>query len=221
MKNDIVECIHWDPEVDAVYQESNKKNRWILIGGAIVIVIVAVAVSIALFSSPKEDDPAATGETTTEMGQATDAPEAPTDPAQTQPPAPPAEDPILTQGIAQYNSGSFPEALATLNQAIAMQPQSGLAYTYRGLTNYSSGSYQAAVQDFTQAMIITGESAELVALRGQAHYMLALYPEAIGDLSRAIALDPGNVNAYTYRALSYDATGQTALAAADRARIGA
>jgi len=218
MSKDIVECVHWDPEVDPMAQATRQKNRWILVAGALVVAAVAVGMSLLLFLPEREPGPI---EPPTESGQATQ-PTGQTDPVpgQTQPPAPPVEDPLLAQGRDYYNSQNYPAALNALNQAIAIDPASGAAYTYRGLTQFATGNYQASIQDFTQAMMRMGESAELVTLRGTSFYMQALYPEAIGDLTRAIELNPGNANAYTYRAMAYEATGRMDLAAADRARIG-
>jgi len=214
-KNDIVECVHWDPEVDVPAQAARKKNLWVLLAGVLVVIAVAVGVSLLLFLPKREPGP----ELPTEPGQATQY-EEPTDPGPGQTQPPPAEDPVLARGIELYNSGSYAQAIVALNQALVNQPDSGAAYTYRGLTQFSMGNYQAAIQDFTQAMIRMGESAELRTLRGTSYYMEKLYPEAIGDLTRAVELNPGSVNAYTYRALAYEATGRMDLAAADRARIG-
>jgi len=218
MSKDIVECVHWDPEVDPVAQAARQKNRWILLAGVLVVIAVALGSSLLFFLPRMEPLPAPPP---TESGQAVPGQSEPgSEPGQTQPPAPPAEDPTLARGIEYYNAGNYALALATLNQAVAALPDSGAAYTYRGLTQFSMGSYQASIQDFTQAMIRMGESAELRTLRGTAYYMEKLYPEAIGDLTKGIEINPGNVNAYTYRALAYEATGRMDLAAADRARIG-
>ena len=217
-KDNIVECVHWDPEVDIPAQAARKKNLWVLIAGVLVVVAVGLGVSLALFRPDREP----IAEPPTEYGQATTAAWQ-TDPfpgQQTQPPAAPAEDPVFVQGKVFYENGNYAAALHSLNQAVMNHPDSGAAYTYRGLTQFSLGSYQASIQDFTHAMIRMGESAELRTLRGTAYYMEKLYPEAIGDLTRSIEMSPGNVNAYTYRALAYEATGRMDWAQADRARIG-
>jgi len=214
MSKDIVECVHWDPEVDPVQQAARKQNQWVLLAGGLAILAVAVGVSLWLFLPKKEPVPI---EPPTEPGQVT-LPVSQTEPVpETQAPE---DDPVLAMGIAYYNSGNYEQALVSLEQAVAIHPESGAAYTYRGLTQFSLGGYQAAIMDFTQALRRMGESADLVTLRGTAYYMQGLYPECIGDLSRAIELNPGSTNAYTYRALAYDATGRPELAAADRARIG-
>ena len=213
-KNDIVECVHWDPEVDIPAQAARQKNRWVLLAGVLVVIAVAVGVSLLLFLPRQDTGPI---EPLAEPGQTTYAPDL-TEETRTQPP--PAEDPYFAQGKRFYDSGNYAQAIVALNQSIAANPDSGAAYTYRGLSQFSMGSYQAATQDFYQAMVRMGESAELYTLRGTSYYMLGQYTEAIGDLTKGIELNPGSVNAYTYRALAYEATGRMDLAAADRARIG-
>ena len=215
MSKDIVECVHWDPEVDPVVQATRKKNNWVWLACGLAVLAVAVGVSLWLFLPHREPLPT---DPTTESGQTTD-PSIVTG-VQPQPTQPPLEDPTLTQGIALYNAGSYGQALDVLNQAVIIQPDSGAAYTYRGLTQFSLANYLSAIQDFTQSMKRMGESAELRTLRGTSYYMQGLYPEAIGDLTRAIELDPNSRNAYTYRAMAYEATGRVDLATADRAKIG-
>ena len=217
MSKGIVECVHWDPEVDPALQETQKKNKWILLAGVAAVVAVAVGVSLWLFlprDKPPVDPP--TGGEQPTVSQSDTVPGE----TQPQPQSPTEEDPILTQGIAFYSSGSYAEAMAALDQALTNNPESGAAYTYRGLTQFQLANYPAAIQDLTQALRRMGESADLVTLRGTAYYMQGFYPEAIGDLTRAIALNPGSTKAYSYRAMAYDATNQPDLAAADRARIG-
>ena len=213
MSKDIVDCIHWDPEVDSVAQRQN--SRWILLAGALVVAAVAVGVSLLLFLPKRAPvDP----ELTTESGQTTTA-EGQTDPGlQTQPQTP--EDPGLTRGKELYTSGNYALALISLNQALVADPESGETYAYRGFTQFSLGNYREAISDLTQAMRRMNPTAELALMRGTSHYMLQLYPEAISDLTQTLELSPGNANALTYRALAYEATGKMDLAQADRARIG-
>jgi len=212
MKNDIVECVHWDPEVDPALQATRKKNSWVLLAGALAVLAVAVGVSLWLFLPRGEPLPV---EPTTDAGQISVGQTEDGMPAQSQPAS--QDDPVLAQGIEYYNSGNYGAALNALNQAIAVHPDSGAAYTYRGLTQYVMGNYQAAIQDFTQAMRRMEPNADLTLMRGTAYYTLGLYPESIGDLTRAIELNPGSGKAYEARALAYDATGRMDLAAADRA----
>ena len=211
MKNEIVECVHWDPEVDPALQATRKKNNWVLLAGALAVLAVAVGVSLWLFLPRGEPQPEVP---TTDAGQVsvgqTEDPSAPSQPA-------PQDDPALAQGIEYYSSQNYAMALGSLNQAIATNPESGTAYTFRGLTQFAMMNYREAIQDFTQAMRRGGESADIVTLRGTAYHMLGLYPEAIGDLTRAIELNPGGSKAYEQRAQVYDATGRADLAAADRA----
>jgi len=216
MGKDIVECVHWDPEVDPVMQASRNKNKWVLLAGGLAV--LAAVVGVTLWAVLPKREPAPTEPTTD--AQQDPLPASQTDPIQaSQPPA--NEDPALAQGRAMYQNGDFMGAIANLDVVLAGNPESGEAYTYRGLSYYSLGNYQNAVDDITKALPRgVGMRADIITMRGIAYYQLGRYPEAIGDLTRAIELDPASTNAYTYRALAYDATGRSDLAMADRARIG-
>jgi len=133
------------------------------------------------------------------------------------PPVQPGEeDPNLRFGITQYESGQYAQAIGTLNQVLAGNPSSVEAYTYRGLSNFMLEKYHDAITDFTNALRnAPGKGADIVALRGGSYYRAGYYPEAIRDLSDAIASEPNNKTAYTYRARTYEAMGQHALASAD------
>ncbi|MCL2495518.1 MAG: tetratricopeptide repeat protein [Oscillospiraceae bacterium] len=217
MSKEIVDCIHWDPEVDA----PAKRNigRSLLILGAIVAA-VAVVVCLWLFLPRPEPPPV---EPPTETGQAIHTTAPPAYSVTTTAPSPlaPGDDLYLAQGKAMYESGNYMQALLYLNQAIAANPRSGAAYTYRGLTNFSLGDRnQEVVSDVTQAIRYLGDSADLRTLRGTASFLLGQYPEAIGDLTQAIELNPDGRQAYEYRARAYEATGRMDLAQADRAKLG-
>jgi len=216
MSKELVDCIHWDPEVDA----PAKRNigRSLLILGAIV---AAVAVVVGLwFFLPRPEPPPV--EPPTETGQALWTTAPPAYSVTTTAPSPLAQgDDLYLQGKAMYESGNYMQALLYLNQAIAANPRSGAAYTLRGLTNFSLGDRnQEVVLDVTQAIRFLGDSADLRTLRGTASFMLGQYPEAIGDLTLAIELNPDGRQAYEYRAKAYEATGRMDLAQADRAKLG-
>ncbi|MCL2301467.1 MAG: tetratricopeptide repeat protein [Firmicutes bacterium] len=218
MSKDIVECVHWDPEVAPARQASQLKNRWILLAGGLVVLAVAVGISLMIFLPKREQPGPIPSDYTTQAGQTLPAGQTEPGEPETQPAA---DDPALAQGMELYKKGDYQSALANLDMALAKDPESGMAYAYRGMTKFALLDYQAAVQDFTQAIRrVDTPNPQLISTRGIAYYMLGHYPEAIGDLSRAIELDPANKNAYTYRAMAYESTGRLDLAAADRAKAG-
>jgi len=222
MSKDIVECVHWDPEVDPAQLETRKKNKWVLLAGALAVVAVAVVVSLLIFlPGRREPGPAdqtnpaeQTTQNTVYVGQA--------QPGDQQPGDNPAlsGDPVLTQGVEYYKSEQYEAAISNLTLALVNDPASGEAYSYRGLSYFSQGKYEDAVADLIQARRYLGERSDVLTVRGISYYFMGRFPECIGDLTRALELDPVNTNALTYRAYAYDATGRADLAAADRARIG-
>jgi len=222
MSKDIVECVHWDPETDPARQvqlASRMKSRWILLAGALAVLAVAVSLGLILSKGgdPPVESPVGGDEPTIAAGQ--------TEPG-TQPQEVRMEDidPALLQGKTMYENGDHAGAIASLDVVLASNPESGEAYTLRGFSYFSQANYENAVTDLTKSLRYSAgpieDSANIITMRGIAYYFLARYPEAIGDLTRALELNPGNTNAYTYRALCYDSTGRMDLAAADRARIG-
>jgi len=219
MSKDIVECVHWDPEVDPAQQETRKKNKWVLLAGGLAVLAVAVTVSLLLFLPGREP---VSPESPTEAGQFDPLPVNQSEPETQQPGADPAlsNDPILAQGIEYYKNANYDAAVSNLNLALASNPESGDAYSYRGLSYFSLGKYEDAVSDLTKALPYLGFRADVLTVRGISYYQMGHFPECIADLTRAIELDPMNANnAYTYRAFAYDATGRVAEAAADRALI--
>ncbi|MCL1952059.1 MAG: tetratricopeptide repeat protein, partial [Oscillospiraceae bacterium] len=136
-----------------------------------------------------------------------------------------AEDPVLEQGKAFYKAKDYEAAITNLTLALANNPESGEAYSYRGLSYFSQAKYDEAISDLIQARRYLGNNADVLTVRGISYCLTARYPEAIGDLSLVIELnpDPANPNtknALTYRATAYEARGEMDKAAADRARLG-
>jgi tetratricopeptide (TPR) repeat protein len=227
MSKNIVECVHWDPEVDHVQAAGRKRNGWlILVLGTVAVVVVASVTCLLLFGLPGRQS----GGTSSGPGEATvlaeQPQEPPTDPpyvpqTTTAEPAQSGQDPYLTQGIASYDIKNYAEAIGFLSVALQSNPALGPAYTYRGLSYFSQADYARAVADFTQSLRYTGESAEIYTLRGTSYVQLRYYTEAIADLTRAIVIDPAAQKAYTYRAVAYESVGSYDLAAADRQMAGA
>ena len=211
-----------EPEAEKALEEAPEGKRGLpkrtlyIIAGAAVL-LVAVAVSLIVWGMKKPE--AGPEQSTSGSAASTDAA-----PQTWQMPPPETQTPGdgLEQAIALYNESRYLEAIAALDATLRSNSESGQAYMYRGLCQFSLSAYDRAIADLTQALRRLPEADAFVILtyRGAAHVHLQLYPEAIGDLSRAIALEPGNTNAYTYRAKAYEATGRYDLARADMAMAG-
>jgi tetratricopeptide (TPR) repeat protein len=66
-----------------------------------------------------------------------------------------AEDSILEQGVRDYRSENFEEALVALKTARKQEPASATAAFYLGLTLKQTGDYQGAAEQFREALRLT------------------------------------------------------------------
>ena len=210
MSKNIVDCIHWDPDIDQPFKRNTGKTIGILAGAAIAV--VAVVVSLVLFTPPSQPKPPKPdgGGQTIWYGV--------TQPQQS---APGSSNPEYQRGDALVKEQRFEEAIAAFDLALMYDPQSSAAYMNRGYCNFMLDRYQNAVTDYTKTLRYSTDNRELLhahTMRGGAYYWLQHYPEAIGDLTQAIKMDPisqNAANAYKYRAEAYEAMNEFALAQAD------
>ena len=215
MGKEQVECVHWNPEVDPEVQEMKNKSKMGLIIAVSSVAAVVLVVCLFLFGplgkwlegTIPPDEP----ETLLSATEATQGFE-PTTPVQAA-----EEDPNLANGIMAFEQKQYDAAVVSLNMALAGNPESVRAYTYRGYSFFMLEKYQEAITDFGQAIRRSPESADIIALRGGSYFKAGYYSEAISDLTRAIEMAPDNKNALSYRGKTYEAMGQHALAMADYA----
>ncbi|MBT98274.1 MAG: hypothetical protein CL902_06575 [Dehalococcoidia bacterium] len=73
---------------------------------------------------------------------------------------------LKLQGIALRQLGRFQEALASLDQAILLDPAFGVALVERGLVYYQLGQSERALEDLNAAIETPGDAAETYYLRG-------------------------------------------------------
>jgi tetratricopeptide (TPR) repeat protein len=98
---------------------------------------------------------------------------------------------------------SYEETLATLNQAIAQNPNNTKALAQRGETYRLMGRYDEALTDFNQAIDHQPDYAWTIAHRGETYRLLKDYSSALTDFNRAIEITPTYVWAIAHRAGVY------------------
>ena len=54
----------------------------------------------------------------------------------------------FNQGVANYNSGDYEQAMADYNKAVELDPDYALAYYNRGMSYVDSGDLEQAIADF-------------------------------------------------------------------------
>ena len=98
---------------------------------------------------------------------------------------------------------SYEATLATLNRAIALNPNNTKALAQRGETYRLMGRYDEALTDFNQAIDLKPNYAWAIAHRGDTYRLLLDYSSALTDFNRAIEITPTYVWAIGHRAEVY------------------
>lgn len=123
----------------------------------------------------------------------------------------------LREGITLYENDQFAAALAYFNKAIDSQPKLGVAYLYRARIYRKLGDSKAALTNLELAKSYDDTIADLHLETGQIHYDRGDYSTAFQDFDKAI-FHGGSPEAYHWRGLTRQQTGQSTEAAQDLAR---
>ncbi len=107
------------------------------------------------------------------------------------------------RGRASRFRGNYGEALADLNQAVALDEGNFWSLVERALVSRRLGHYEEALQDLTSALALRPQNARTLASRGQVYAQLGRYEEALADFTRALAIDEGYGWALVRRARVY------------------
>jgi len=97
------------------------------------------------------------------------------------------------------NEGNFEEATKDLNEAIALNPNSSDAYSYRAMIKKVLKNYDAALIDFNTAIRLDPNFVNCYTERGRLKRELNQLNEAIADFDKAIELGIEGFDAYYYR----------------------
>ena len=116
----------------------------------------------------------------------------------------------LARGLQLHQQGAIDLALAEYEQAVALNPQSALAYYDIGVARNQQKRVDEAIAAYRQAVTLDPNMAD-------AHFNLAYalahdkreLEEALAHFSRAIEINPTFAKAHFERGLIYDALGMT------------
>ena len=101
----------------------------------------------------------------------------------------------LSLGIQDVNSGSFPDALRSLDEVLKYNPKSDLAYLYKGIAYHSLNKLDEAYENYSKAIEINKTLTDAYYNRGQ--LIAKTNPKgALDDFASAIALDSKFIDAY-------------------------
>ncbi len=112
------------------------------------------------------------------------------------------------QGEAHRRKQEYPEALASFERAISLNPNYAEAYWKRGNILLTTGHHDAAAACYRLAAAIRDDYPEAYHNLGIALQHMGEYAQALDSLSRAIALKPHYPSAYNSLGVVYKNLGQ-------------
>ena len=99
-------------------------------------------------------------------------------------------DDLVLQGETQLKAGQIEEAIVTLQQAVAVDPGSSLAYTRLGGAQILHQEYEAGIASFKQAISLDGKNADAFVGMAVAYLHTSRFALARAALEEAKGIDP-------------------------------
>jgi tetratricopeptide (TPR) repeat protein len=119
------------------------------------------------------------------------------------------------RGIASYRSGDFPQAIASFNAAIRIDPDDAQAYGIRGNAWDEMGSFESALADYDEAIRIDPNNPAVFHDRAIMWRHKGELDKALIDLDRAIRFSFSDARMYCDRGLVWYENGHHDRALAD------
>jgi tetratricopeptide (TPR) repeat protein len=119
------------------------------------------------------------------------------------------------RGIASYRSGDFPQAIASFNAAILLDPDDAQAYDIRGNAWDEMGSFESALADYDEAIRIDPNNPATFHDRAIMWQHKGELNKALIDLDRAIRFGFSDARMYCDRGLVWYESGHRDRAIAD------
>ena len=121
----------------------------------------------------------------------------------------------LNRAVAEHDQSQKEAALADLDRALDLDPDSTRAYNERGQIYLENGDTRKAIQEFSRSIQVT-PTVDGHYQRGQAYEKLGDHQKAIADFDAAIRQSSDAPYAYRARAAARRASGDREGAAADQ-----
>jgi arylsulfatase A-like enzyme/Tfp pilus assembly protein PilF len=130
-------------------------------------------------------------------------------------------DPVLWNviGLAYWKKGDAPQALSTLEKALAMDRQFAVTYANLGTVHFDvfkrtrgAASYDRALDDFKKAAALDPNYGPAFHGLGLAYFQAGDFRQAAENLEKALALDPGLDEAHLFLGSAYLELGRKAAA---------
>lgn len=107
------------------------------------------------------------------------------------------------KGITEKERSDCASAIHSFTRALAFNPQSATAYSYRGYCYCSAEQYSSAIADLTKAIQLDPNNAAAYYNRGGSYFYLRQFTQAASDYTVAIAINPNDANTYYNRGTCY------------------
>lgn len=108
-------------------------------------------------------------------------------------------DDLVDHGATLLDQGAYAEAIATFDQALALDATHARAYVLRGEAYRLLGELDQALADLHRALGLTDDDANAYRTRGTIYVDLGQYAEALADYNAALALAPNDTWTLAHR----------------------
>lgn len=109
----------------------------------------------------------------------------------------------VNRGMLLMRMGRYEEALATVNQALEIDPSLAAAYTNRGTAHQLLRRFDAALADYQQAIQLDPEDSYAYGGLGHLYHAQNRSDDALTQFAKGIAIDPKNPVHYSGRGYVY------------------
>ncbi len=99
----------------------------------------------------------------------------------------------------KHNDKDYKGAIEDYNQAIALEPDSGMYFCSRGMANFCLEGYNNAIEDYTKALELDYNNDVVYNYRANAKSKQKNYKGALEDYSKAIEVNPNYYFAFMSR----------------------
>jgi len=96
----------------------------------------------------------------------------------------------LTKSMEHLINGEFYEAIASIENALRLDPNSAIFYIMRARANYELKEYEKAIADCSLAIRLDRNSSNGYVIRGNTYNQLGEYSRAISDFEAALRINP-------------------------------
>lgn len=110
---------------------------------------------------------------------------------------------LIDHGNAYLMSGDVEWAIADLNKAISLDPNSTLAHNGLGNIYFRKGQFEDAVANYSKAISLDPKDILAYCNRGRAYMKMEKNELGIADFTAAISIEPGSILAYIDRGNAY------------------